>query len=139
MPEKSSPPTDEEIGLLSENEFLELERDCNRSSSEYDFKSAGIHTLGAGAFGTMAASAMMSGSPYGPIVGTLMSIPAAVYLWDGIQDIGEGVRDVAKSASADTALRILYQNQLDSPGTTVAEAKSSGRVTPPPQQTLART
>ena len=44
-----------------------------------------------------------------------MSIPAAVYVWNGLQDIGKGVQNAANSASADTALRILYQHQAESP------------------------
>ena len=63
-------------------------------------------------------------------MGSLIAIPAAVYVWKGIQDIGAGVQDAAKSVAADTALRILYQNQATRPGTVVKEAESPGRVTP---------
>jgi hypothetical protein len=96
---------------------------------QYAFKSAGIHTLGAGAFGTLAASCMLSGAPHGVLLGSLMSIPAAVYVWNGLQDIGKGVQYAAKSTSADTALRILYEHQPESPGAVVHEAEARGRVT----------
>jgi hypothetical protein len=121
-------PTAEEIAALPEPEFLELSRDCDRINSEYDFKSAGIHALGAGAFGTLAASCMLSGALYGALMGSLISIPAAVYVWNGIQDIGKGVQNAAKSASADTALRVLYQHHAEPPGTVVEEAGAAGRV-----------
>lgn len=130
MAEKSLSTTAEELAAMPEDEFLELCRDCDQMSAEYDFKSAGIHTLGAGAFGTLAASCMLSGAPHGVLLGSLMSIPAAVYVWNGLQDIGKGVQNAAKSASADTALRILYQHQAESPGAVVHEAEPRGRVTP---------
>jgi hypothetical protein len=49
-------------------------------------------------------------------------------MWNGIQDIGKGVQNAAKSASADTALRVLYQHQAELPGTVVQEAEAAGRV-----------
>jgi hypothetical protein len=107
MTEKQSLSTAEEIAALPEPEFLELDRDCDRINAEYDFKRAGIHTLGAGAYGTLAAASMMSAAPYGALMGTLIAIPAAVYVWDALQDIGKGVQDAAKSVAADTALRVL--------------------------------
>ena len=128
MTEKSLSTTAEELAALPEDEFLELCRDCDQMSSEHDFKMAGIHTLGAGAFGTLAASCMLSGAPHGVLLGSLISIPAAIYVWNGLQDIGKGVQNAAKSASADTALRILYQNQAGSPGPVVHEAEPDGRV-----------
>jgi hypothetical protein len=61
-------------------------------------------------------------------MGTLIAIPAAIYVWKGIQDIGEGVRHAAKSASADAALRILYEHQAESPGGVVHEPELQGRI-----------
>ena len=139
MTEKSLSDTAKELAALSEDEFLELCRDCDRTSSEYDFKSAGIHALGAGAFGTLAASCMLSAAPAGALMGALMAIPAAVYVWDGIQDIGEGVRHAARSGSADTTLRVLYEHDASTPTNIVTDAQPIARVTPPPQQTLSRT
>jgi hypothetical protein len=142
MTEKSLSATAEELAAMPEDEFLELSRDCDKISSEYDFKSAGIHTLGAGAFGTLAASCMLSGAPNGVLLGSLISIPAAVYVWNGLQDIGSGVRHAAKSASADTALRILYEHDHlapSTPTTIVTDAEPIDRVKPTPQQTLAQT
>jgi hypothetical protein len=72
-------------------------------------------------------------------MGSLISIPAAVYVWNGLQDIGEGVREAAKSASADTALRILYDHQPNAPGAVIHEAEPSDRVTPLPAPALSRT
>jgi hypothetical protein len=69
---------------------------------------------------------MLSAAPAGALMGTLIAIPAAIYVWKGIQDLGEGVRHATKSASADTALRILHEH---APSTTVREAKAEGRVT----------
>ena len=128
MEQQPSSPTAEELAALPEDEFLELCRDCDQMSSEYDFKSAGIHALGAGAFGTIAASCMLSAAPAGALMGALTAIPAAVYVWKGIQDIGEGVQHAAKSASADTTLRILYQHEAERPGTLVQETEPAGRV-----------
>ena len=121
-------PTAEEIAALPEPEFLELDRDCDRINAEYDFKRAGINALGAGAFGTLAASCMLSGAPYRALMGSLISIPAAVYVWNGIQDIGKGVQNAAKSASADTALRVLYEHHAEPPGTVVQEPETAGRI-----------
>jgi len=128
MIEKPSLSTAEELAALPESEFLELDRDCDRINAEYDFKRAGIHALGAGAYGTLAATAMMSTAPYGALMGTLTAIPAAVYVWDAIQDIGEGIQDATKSAAADTALRVLYQHESKQPGTVVQNAEPAGRV-----------
>jgi len=128
MTAKSLSTTAEELAAMPEDEFLELCRDCDKISSEYDFKSAGIHTLGAGAFGALAASCMLSGAPNGVLLGSLMSIPAAVYVWNGLQDIGRGVQYAAKSASADTALRVLYEHQAEAPRAIVHEAEPKGRV-----------
>jgi hypothetical protein len=85
---------------------------------------------GAAAYGTLAASCLLSAAPAGALMGSLIAIPAGIYVWKGIQDIGQGVQDAAKSASADTALRILYQHQAESPGAIVHEAEPNGRVTP---------
>jgi hypothetical protein len=63
-------------------------------------------------------------------MGSLIAIPAAVYVWKGIQDIRQGVQYAARSVSADTALRILYQHQPESPGTRVHETEPYGRVSP---------
>ena len=120
--------TAEEIAALPEPEFLELDRDCDRINAEYDFKRAGIHALGAGAYGTLAASAMMSAAPYGALMGTLIVIPAAVYVWDTIQDIGRGVQDATKSTAADTVLRMLYEHERKQPGMIVQDAEPAGRV-----------
>jgi hypothetical protein len=139
MTEKSPSSTAEELAAMPENEFLELCRDCDRISSEYDFKSAGIHALGAGAFGTLAASCMLSAAPAGALMGALTAIPAAVYVWKGIQDIGEGVRHAARSASSDTALRVIYEHGAAPPTTIVTDAVPIDRVSPPPQQAVART
>jgi hypothetical protein len=128
MIEKPSLPTAEEIAALPELEFLELDRDCDHINAEYDFKRAGIHALGAGAYGTLAASAMMSAAPYGALMGTLIAIPAAVYVWDAIQDIGKGVQDTTKSAAADTTLRVLYQHEGKQPSMVVHDAEPAGRV-----------
>ena len=64
----------------------------------------------------------------GVLMGSLISIPAAVYVWSGFRDIGEGVRNAAKSACADTALRVLYQHEAETPTTIVTEAQPNGRV-----------
>ena len=119
---------------MPEDEFLELCRDCDRISAEHDFKRAGIHTLGAAAWGALATSLSFSAAPFGAAMGALSAIPAAVFVWKGIQDVGEGVQHAAKSASADTALRVLYPNEAATPGAVVNEAESSGRV----QSTMTR-
>lgn len=126
MTDKS--PTAEEIAALPEPEFLELNRDCDRINTEYDFKRAGINALGAGGFGGMAAASFLSAAPLGALMGALTATVAGVYVWKAIQDIGKGVQDAAKSASADTALRVLYQHQADPPGTVIQEAEAAGRV-----------
>ena len=128
MIEKSLSATVEDLAAMPEDELLELCRECDQISSEYDFKSAGIHALGAGAYGTLAASCMLPAAPAGALMGTLIAIPAAIYVWKGIQDIGEGVRHAAKSASADTALRILHEHQA--PGGVIHSAEPEGRVGP---------
>jgi hypothetical protein len=61
------------------------------------------------------------------------------HVWDGIRDIGEGVRHAARSGSADTALHVLYEHQAESPGAIVHEAETNGRVTPLEAQAVART
>ena len=38
MTETSMSPTAEELAALSEPEFLELTRDCDRINAEYDFR-----------------------------------------------------------------------------------------------------
>jgi hypothetical protein len=70
----------------------------------------------------------VSAAPYGALMGTLIAIPAAVYVWDAIEDIGKGVQDAAKSAAADTALRVLYQHGGKQPGMVVQDAEPDGRV-----------
>jgi hypothetical protein len=129
MTETSMSPTAEELAALSEPEFLELTRDCDRINAEYDFKRAGIDALGAGAFGALATSAAFSGVPSEALMSALTAIPAAIYVWKGMQDIGQGVRHATSSASADTALRVLYQHQAEPPGTLVRDAEPAGRVT----------
>lgn len=129
MIERSLSATAQDLAAMPEDEFLELCRDCDRINSEYDFKRAGIHTLGAAAWGALSTSLFLSAAPYGAAMGALSAIPAAVCVWKGIQDVGEGVQHTAKSASADTALRVLYQNEV-TPGAVVKEAESPGRVTP---------
>jgi hypothetical protein len=104
-----------------ENEFLETRRDCDKISSEYDFKEAGINALFALGTGALSIGFMLSGAPLGAVPNAVL---AGVSVWRGIQDIGEGVRHAAKSASADTALRILYEH----PGAVVHEAEPSGRI-----------
>ncbi len=126
-------PTTEELATLSEPEFLELDRDGGKIDAKYDFQRAGIHALGAGGYGTLATIAAFSASPYGALGSVLFSIPAAVCLWKGIQDIGQGVQDAAKASAADTALRILYEHPAEPPGTLVRDAEPAGRVKQLPQ------
>ena len=133
MPDQSS--TLEELTSLSEPEFLELDRDVDRMNVEHDFKMAGIHALGAGGFGALAAAAAFSGNPFGALGTVLAAVPAAVYVWKGIQDVGKGVQDAARSAASDATLR-LYQQQ---PGAQVHDAEPAGRVKPlPPSMGLHR-
>jgi hypothetical protein len=118
---------------------LDLDRDCDRINAEYDFKRAGIHALGAGAYGTMATVAALSGSPYAALGTAIGAALAGVSVWKGMQDIGKGVQDSAKGAAADTTLRILHQHQPEQPGTLVWEAEPYDQVTQPPIQIPVRT
>jgi hypothetical protein len=130
MKDKSSYPADEELAALSAPERLELSRDSHRISAHYDFQRAAIDALGAGSFGVMATAAAFSAVPYGAVMSALMAIPAAVYVWKGIQDVGDGVQHAAQTASTDTALRVLFEHQADPPATRVQEAEPAGRVSP---------
>jgi hypothetical protein len=131
MTEQSSSPTAEEIAALPENEFLELNRDCDRINAEYAFKEAGIDALSALGNGALATVAAFSTTPYAPIGAVLGAALAGVSVWKGIQALGRGVQSAAKSASADTVLHVLYQPER--PGTLVRDAEPTGLVKQLPQ------
>jgi hypothetical protein len=115
-------PTAEEIATLSEDEFLELCRDSDRISSEYDFKEAGMNALFALGNGALSIGFMLSDAFLGAVPNAVL---AGVSVWRGIQNVGEGVRHAARSSSADTALRILCEH----PGGVIHEPQMHGRVT----------
>jgi hypothetical protein len=125
MTEKSTP-TVQELAAMPENEFLELCRDCDRMDSEYAFKDAAIHALGALGNGAMATAAAFSSAPLAPIGMVLGAVLAGVSVWKGIQEIGKGVQSAARSSSADTILKVLYASEP--PETTVKETEPMGRI-----------
>jgi hypothetical protein len=126
MAQKPEPPTLLELADIPENEFLELCRDSDRVDSEYAFKEAGIDTLNAAGQGALATMFALSGSPYAAIGTVISAALAGVSVWKGIQAVGEGVRKVSQSSSADTILQVLYPPEP--PGTVVKEAEPAGRV-----------
>ena len=118
----------EALTALPEPEFLALDRDVDRMSVAQDFTMAGMHALGAGAWGALAAATALSGNPCGAFGTVLAAVPAAVYVWKGMQDVGKGVQDAARSAASDVTWR-MYQQQ---PGAQVHHAEPAGRVQPLP-------
>ena len=90
--------------------------------------SAGDRAVLAGLLPNQLAATGGFGSPLAAIGTVISATMAGVSVRRGRQEIGEGVRHAARSSSADTALRILFEHQ--SPGTVVHEAELHGTVNP---------